>query len=115
MRILQGLRSIARQTFQTRTEEGETLTLTKYYSPVSQAWFLDVVSENFTVYGIRITLVVNLLEQYTNLIRWGITVLSSDGAEPFLLNDFSSGRIQLAILNFEELQFIETQYLAGNG
>lgn len=112
MRVLQGLRSIGQQRFQTRSDEGEVITLTKTYNPVIQAWFLDIETDTFSLFGQRITLVANLLEQYTKIIRFGISVLSTDGGEPFLINDFSTGRIQLAILNFSEIELIQDEYEA---
>ena len=103
MTVLQGLRAIPRQRFRARDPEGGIINLTLKYSLTTRLWFLDVEHSLLDVNNIRVSFVPNLLEQHTNVIPWGITVLSQDRGEPFLINDFSTERIRLAILTPAEV------------
>jgi hypothetical protein len=112
--VLQGLRAIPRQRFRARDPEGGIINLTLKYSLTTRSWFLDVEHSLINTYNIRVSFVPNLLEQHTNVIPWGITVLSQDRGEPFLINDFSTERIRLAVLNAAEVQQNSDLYLEGS-
>lgn len=111
-RILSTLTDNAYQTVSFVTREGENVTLTFRYIPSQQTWFVDVESDSLTVYGLALATFVNLLDPYHNLITWGLYVWSKDGFDPYRIDDFSSGRIRIAIIEDLENAVIE-EFLNG--
>ncbi len=74
------------------------------YKPTQLGWFLNVEYENFSLKGIRICISSNLLNQWSNVIPFGILVISSDSQEPFSIEDFITDRVKIGILNQEEVE-----------
>ena len=70
---------------------GNNETYTGYinYNSSRQGWFLDLVSENFKIYGLRLTSVPNILRQWQNKLGFGICVITENNSEPFFLEDFN--------------------------
>lgn len=83
--------------------EEETYTLYINYNSSRQGWFVDVVSENFKIYGLRITSVPNVLRQWKNKLGFGLGVFTENKSEPFLLEDFNTGRATLYLLEPDDL------------
>ena len=111
MKILTGLRATGRQKLSTTASNGDTIDLVLYFHSRTAAWYLDVSSGTFSVKGVRISRVYNLLEQYSNIIPFGVGIIISDDGEPFLINDFSTGRVRLAILSPDEVVNIDNVYV----
>ena len=107
IRVLITLTDNAFQTVAFVTNKGEKVTLTFRYIPSQQTWFVDVVSDSLTVYGLALATFVNLLDPYHNNISWGLYVWSKDGFDPYRIDDFSTGRIRVAII--EDLEYAVIQ------
>ena len=90
--------------------KNETYTGYINYNCSRQGWFLDLVSENFSIYGIRITSVPNVLRQWKNKLGFGIGVLCENKSEPFFLEDFNTGRAKLYLLEPDDLTFQDLLY-----
>lgn len=112
MRVLSTLTDNAFQTVAFVTNKGEKVTLTFRYIPSQQTWFVDVVSNSLTVYGLALATFVNLLDPYHNNISWGLYVWSKDGFDPYRIDDFSTGRIRVAIIEDLENAVIQ-EFLNG--
>lgn len=84
-------------------DKNETYTGYINYNSSRQGWFLDLVSENFKIYGIRITSVPNILRQWKDKLGFGISVICEQKSEPFLLEDFNTGRAKLYLLESDDL------------
>lgn len=112
MRVLITLTDNAFQTVAFVTNKGEKVTLTFRYIPSQQTWFVDVVSDSLTVYGLALATFVNLLDPYHNNISWGLYVWSKDGFDPYRIDDFSTGRIRVAIIEDLEYAIIQ-EFLNG--
>lgn len=97
IRILNTLTDNAYQSVSFVTAEGETVTLILRFIPSQETWFLDVESNSLTTRGLALTSFVNLLDPYQNKISWGLYVWSVDGFDPWRIDDFTTGRIQLTI------------------
>ena len=110
MRILDGIRATGQQKLQTSSDNGDVINITLYFNPASQIWKMDIVCGDFELNGQRVYNFLNLLSQYKNIIPFGIGVIVSGGGEPFLVNDFSSGRVQMTILTTAEVTEIEDFY-----
>lgn len=94
------------------TEDGIVLHLKLVYRPRSQAWFLDIESDDFNVSGIQVCCYSNILDKYRNQLTYGIAVITTDGLDPWRVDDFESGYCSMCFLNKEELQRV-TRVLNG--
>ncbi len=106
------------QRLQIPLPEGEILTLVLEYAPLTKKWLVDIKYPGFSLLGQRVCNSVNLLKDFSQLIPFGIRIAGKSdkrgAAEPFLINDFKSGRIQFYILNKEEVETI-TEEIYSNG
>ena len=84
------------------------IVLTLVYRPTQLGWFLDLSYEDLgiEIYGIRITTNTNLLNQWRNILPFGLMCTCEDNQDPLLLDDFIVNRAQLHILSAEEVQEI---------
>jgi len=99
-----GITSDASQQFTIVGEAGENISMALYYLPGQIGWFYDVSYGNFNVKGQRLVVSPNTLNQWSNIISFGLGCLSSDGDDPFYIDDFTSGRITLFLLNSSEIE-----------
>ncbi len=99
-----------RQRIQVNLEDDETASLVFRYLPAVEQWFIKVEYSDFTLDVYKIHNSFNMLRSFSRLIPFGIRIRVIDGGEPFLLEDFSSGRVQFFVLNKEEVQAISNYY-----
>lgn len=94
-------------------DSGNLATLTLRYLPTQRRWLLDVVDENgFEVHGLYVCCHPNLLDKWHNIIKYGISVSTEDGVDPYRQEDFETGYAFLAMLDSNEVE-ITTRYLDG--
>lgn len=108
MKQINNLTNNPRQKFQVYTEDGSTLYITLYYYITQKSWFFDFTYNNYTCLGSRVVLTPNAIRHLKNILPFGIAFLTESKAEPYSLNDFSSGRIKMYILTQEEVREIES-------
>jgi hypothetical protein len=108
--ILSGIRATGTQNFQTLTEAGVTIDITLRFNPAAQMWVMDLAYQSFTVYGVRLVVALNLFRKYKDILPFGVLVDSTDGGDPFIVDDFSSERCTLAILTEDEVIQAEEAY-----
>lgn len=89
-------------------ENNDKVDFMLYYLPRQQSWFYNFTYNNLTYNGARVTLTPNTLRQFKNIIPFGIAFLSNDNVEPFSIDDFSSGRVGMYILNKEDVKLVES-------
>lgn len=89
-------------------DDGSKVTITLLYLPAIQRWSLDVTYGNFTVLGLNLCIHANILRGWRNLIPFGIMCSTIDGADPIYIDDFSSGRASLFVLNSDDVLDIES-------
>ena len=95
------------QTLKFELEDGSIFEFDLNYMVQQQGWFFNIRYQDFTLNGVRISLNINLLDQFKNLIPFGFMVTSKDNIEPINLNDFQVDRVQLSVLNEQEILDIE--------
>ena len=84
--------------------DGSRITLEIYFRAQQQGWFIKkLVWNSFEVDGLRITNNPNMLLQWKNLIPFGLACFTTDGREPSLQQDFSSGASILYVLTSDEI------------
>ena len=110
MTILTGIRPVGNQRLRTRDEFGNLITIDLRFLPAAQQWVADITSGNFTLTSNRLANSPNLLYQYQRIIPFGMAIIVSDGGQPFLINDFSTGRAEIAILTRAEVAGVNAAY-----
>lgn len=87
-------------------EDSSRIVMKLVYKPTQMGWFVDISYEDldFNVYGLRITTNTNILNQWRNVIPFGLMCTCEDNQEPLLLDDFIVNRAQLHILNKDEIK-----------
>lgn len=109
MQILDTISNDAKQKHTILLEKDNSSILIRLvYKPTQLGWFMDVEYEtkNFAVYGIRITTNLNLLNQWRNVLPFGIICYCEDNYDPLSIEDFLVGRAHLAILSEDEVKEI---------
>lgn len=96
-----------RQRHQLVLENNETADFRLYYSIRQQSWYFDISYKDFTATCLKVVLSPNTLRNFKRLIPFGIAFSTDGYTEPFQLDDFSSGRVQMYVLNKEDVQQIE--------
>lgn len=114
IRVLTTLSENAFQSISFVTNKGEEVKLKFRFIPSQETWFVDVDCDSITIHGLALQAFVNLLDPYHNLISWGLYVWSKDGFDPWKVDDFSTGRIKVAITEDIEYSFIQEFLNSGN-
>lgn len=104
MFLIKGLTSDALQTQNLVLPDGTVIALTIYFRDMQLGWFINQLTwGSFTIQGLRITNSPNMLNQWRNLIPFGLSCVTAGGREPSLQQDFSSGTSNLFILTQAEV------------
>lgn len=83
---------------------GNILSLTLYFIPLQQGWFLtNLIYNSFILNGLRVTVSPNMLNQFRNQIPFGLGCFTTLLREPSLIQDFSSNSFNLYILDQNEV------------
>lgn len=97
------LTSDPRQQFTIIGENGEIIPAYFYYCPTQIGWFIDISYGNFVANGLRLCVTSNMLFQWKNIIPFGLMCVSNDGYDPYYIDDFVSGRINLYLMNASDI------------
>ena len=110
MRRITGINSIPSQQLLLRSETGDRIQFAFNFRPAIMKWYMDVQYRNFTLNGYRVSAGPNIVQKYFYSLKWGLFVEVIDGFEPFMINDFESGRVNLYILSETECREIMQAY-----
>lgn len=114
MTQITGLRASPFQSFNIPDpDKRKTIYFTLRFSPRTQSWVIDIEYEGFVSKGIKIVRGINILRRNINTLPFGLMVTVSDNLEPFLINDFSSGRVSLYLLTHAECVDIHNLIIEG--
>jgi hypothetical protein len=89
------------------TDDALVVQLTFRFLPSQQVWMYDVSQDTFTANGRTLVISPNNLMQFRNIINFGLFCRSTDGYEPYKIDDFSSGRVTVFVLNASEVNQVE--------
>lgn len=113
MQILDTISNDAKQKHTILLEkDNSAIVIQLIYKPTQLGWFINVKyeSKDFEVNGLRVTTNTNILNQWRNLLPFGIICICDNSQEPLSVEDFLVERARLAILSEEEVQkLIEIQ------
>lgn len=104
---LTNLSDNAKQKFFLPLDSQEKIQFNLYFMPTQSAWFFDFNYKDRAFNGNKLVLGANILRMYKNIIPFGLMVYADFHIEPFKLDDFSSGRVKLFVLEKEDVSFFE--------
>ena len=107
MQIITTLTSHPNQIHRLVLEDNETADFRLYYSARMQSWYFDITYKDWSANGVKIVLHPNILRQFRNIIPFGLSFSTDSYVEPFEVECFKSGRVQVGILNKEEVSLVE--------
>ncbi len=92
----------ANQSFRVILTNTEEIQLQLVYNPVIQTWILNVQYSDFIANGLSLVVAKNVLYQYSNLIPFGLLVVTNSGLDPMFLDDFTADRIRVYVFDHSE-------------
>ena len=107
MQLITELNDNPKQNLRFIVDTGEEFTISFVYRENAQLWFYDLQYQDFILNGMGLVVSPNILRQWKNIIPFGISVISNDINDPFFLDDFKSGRVQLIVLNKNDVETVE--------
>lgn len=111
MNLIDNLSNDANQLVTLVLQDGTTVSMDLQYMPTIQRWAVGFTYGAFEVQGMNLCIHPNLLRGWRNIIPFGIACFTIDGADPLYIDDFSSGRASLYILNQQEVESFETDII----
>ena len=86
-------------------DDGTAFTMTMYFHPLQNGWFLtNLTYEDFVINEMRICNSPNMLFQWQNKIPFGLACYTTGNREPFFQDDFFTGVSKLYILSEDEVE-----------
>lgn len=112
MLILNSFSDAAYQNATLIAEDGSNINFELYFASRQNSWFFNIscAAQDFTANGIRLCAAPNLLRQWRNNLTFGMAVLTTDGFDPNNIEDFLSGRVQVFLLNADDVLSVESQF-----
>lgn len=107
---IKGISDYPNQVFTLNLPNGETMNMTLVYKPLQLGWFVGITYKDFQVNLIRVTCNYNILEQFSNLIPFGLACFTNQNQEPFFVQDFQASNAALCILDETDLDNLEAFY-----
>lgn len=85
-------------------ENGELFTFELYFASQQIAWyFKNITYQNFVLNSIKVVNSINLLNQFSQILPFGIACLSISDRDPNQVEDFTSGYSSLYLLTEADL------------
>jgi hypothetical protein len=93
---------------------GNPMTMTINFISMQFGWFItNLTYQSFILNGLRICNSPNMLQQWRNVIPFGMACFSAQDIEPAQSYSFSSGASTLYILDSSEVEQLTTLYQNG--
>lgn len=112
MKLITTLGANPNQKISILTWSGKEAVLVFKYLPTQKSWYIDLKYGNFEVNGIKVCCSPNILDKWSNILDFGINVMTIDGLDPFELTSFDNNTCFLSVLNDEEKKQA-AEYLNG--
>lgn len=107
MKAITNISNKPKQQFSFQTSDGKILTIWLYYISNQIGWFFDLEYDGIKSNCHRVTNSPNIIREKQNIYPFGVGCSVSDGEEPWLLDDFASGRATLYLMTKEDVKIIE--------
>lgn len=89
-----------------KLSDGTDFIFTLNYSDQNMGWYFDIEYKTTKAYNIRLCTVKNILNKWKNIFGFGISCVTDDFSEPWLVQDLESGRVMLYLLEGDEVNNI---------
>lgn len=110
MNKIQGITDNGNQVFTLLLPGGGTCSINLFYKPLQIGWYVAVKYQSFAVNVIRVGASLNLLDQFSNLIPFGLACFTTQGQDPFFQQDFQSGNATLCLLDSNDLLILGSYF-----
>lgn len=81
-----------------------------YFMPTQYSWYYDFTYNNYTSNGNKVVLNFNALRHLRKILPFDFAFLAEGDIEPFAIDDFANGRIQMYVLNEDDMRESEQLY-----
>ena len=115
MQAITNLDNSADQVTNVVLSDGSVAQFEFIYEPAIERWMFNLTHPDITVNLLNLCAGPNMLRDWRNVIPFGLACLSTDGADPFYIDDFQSGRITLYVLNAAEVAAVESDVYQTTG
>lgn len=89
--------------------DGTTAILDIVFNGSTERWVASVTYGEKVFNGIGLCTVPNILRQWKNVIPFGLAVVTADQTDPFDINDFSTERVKLYLLDEADVEQVERE------
>jgi hypothetical protein len=113
MKLIDNITDQAYQTIHIVMDDSTVIDMNLKYLPAQQRWAYDITYGDKSIKGNILCNHPNLLRQWRRILPFGLACSVADGTEPILIDDFTSGRVQIHLLTGDEIEYVETDILAG--
>lgn len=93
------------QAFRVPLSDGSVVFFRLVFRPRLPAFFVDIAWKTFSLNGLKLANTTNLLGQFRKL-PFGLCVNLTDGTEPYLIDDFTTGRATFNVWEQSDLDLI---------
>ena len=111
MRLLDSITSDPNQSFKIALDDGTKVNFSLTYKQGQLGWFYSLTYGSFQIKNRRIVNSPNMLRAFREIIPFGLACVVLDLQEPLYVDDFSGGRVELYILNPEDVAMVEANIL----
>lgn len=101
------LTAAPKQAFNLVGNEGEIISVFLNFMPTQRAWTFNISCNGVEVDGGVLTCMPNILRNLRNVLSFGIMCGSTDGFDPQYIDDFTTGRVVLNLLNRADVAEVE--------
>lgn len=88
-------------------DNGETVDFLLYYLPTQYGWYFDFTYNDYISRGNKVVLSPNTLRHLRKILPFGIGFMAQGNVEPYSISDFTTQRVQMFILNIDDVAEIE--------
>lgn len=108
MTQIDNLTNFADQNTILELEDGTSASLDVVFNASTERWVASVSYAGKTINSIGLCAFPNVLRQWKNIFPFGLACVTADQTDPFDINDFSSGRVKMYLLNEADILQIES-------
>ena len=113
MKQIDNISNDASQEITVILDDGTSATVVLSYLPAIERWLVDISWDTFSVKGVGLCVHPNILRTWRKLIPFGLTCQTTDGADPFSIDDFEDGRASLYVLSESEVAEVESDVMVA--
>ncbi|MGL5113580.1 MAG: hypothetical protein ACRC6O_13185 [Flavobacterium sp.] len=110
MRLVTQISDDFKQAFRITTEDNITFDFSLSYNENRQQWFWGLTYNNITINGQGLVIDPSFLRRFVAYLPFGMACYATGAqVDPYLLNDFITGRIQIYTMTLAEVELLELE------